>query len=138
MTNNELKTFILDTINSQTVLERECKVQDDPLQVLLMHGVSLKTDNSLRGYLFVAQDISKLKQLERVRKDFVANVSHELKTPITLIKGAVETLIQGAMNDPKHRDQFLSIILRHSDRLASIIDDLLQLSKLEGGGLSNI
>ena len=68
---------------------------------------------------------------ENVRRDFVANVSHELKTPITSIKGFVETLREGAMNYPEDRMRFLDIIARHADRLNAIIEDLLSLSRIE-------
>jgi two-component system phosphate regulon sensor histidine kinase PhoR len=70
-------------------------------------------------------------RLEQVRSDFVANVSHELKTPITSIKGFVETLQEGSLDDPQEAKRFLEIIARHTDRLNAIVDDLLSLSRLE-------
>lgn len=70
-------------------------------------------------------------RLEGVRRDFVANVSHELRTPITSIKGFVETLLDGASNDPEDTERFLKIILKHTDRLRAIIEDLLNLSRIE-------
>lgn len=72
-----------------------------------------------------------LKRMDRVRTDFVANVSHELKTPLTLIKGYIETLEDKAINDTKNAGKFISIIKDHTDRLSNIIDDLLSLSELE-------
>jgi two-component system phosphate regulon sensor histidine kinase PhoR len=66
-----------------------------------------------------------------MRRDFVANVSHELKTPITSIKGFVETLLEGALEDPSSARKFLEIIARQADRLNQIIDDLLTLSRIE-------
>jgi two-component system phosphate regulon sensor histidine kinase PhoR len=83
------------------------------------------------GALIVLNDITRIIRLEKVRRDFVANVSHELKTPITSIKGFVETLKNGAINDVDHVNNFLDIIGRHSDRLTSIIEDLLSLSRIE-------
>jgi len=77
------------------------------------------------------QKMENLKQLDRVRTDFVANVSHELKTPLTLIKGYIETLQSKAINDKEKTDKFISIIKEHSDRLGYTIDDLLSLSELE-------
>ena len=77
------------------------------------------------------QKMENLKQLDRVRTDFVANVSHELKTPLTLIKGYIETLQNKAFNDKEKSDKFISIIKEHSDRLGYTIDDLLSLSELE-------
>jgi len=75
--------------------------------------------------------VAKLKQLENIRKDFVANVSHELKTPITSIKGFIETLQEGAIENKEEALHFLDIILRHTNRLNAIIEDLLMLSRLE-------
>jgi len=86
------------------------------------------------GALLVFHDITRLRKLENMRRDFVANVSHELKTPITSIKGFVETLLDGAMHDPKDSNRFLEIIAKQSDRLVSIIEDLLSLSRLEQDG----
>ena len=83
------------------------------------------------GVLLVLYDITRLRRLERVRRDFVANVSHELKTPITAIKGFVETLAGGAMENPQDAARFLKIIEKHVERLDSIIEDLLTLSRLE-------
>ncbi len=84
------------------------------------------------------QMAAKLDRLENLRREFVANVSHELKTPVTTIKGFTETLIEGARNNPKELDRFLDIILRQTDRLSNIIDDLLTLSKLESAPLSEV
>jgi two-component system phosphate regulon sensor histidine kinase PhoR len=83
------------------------------------------------GCLLVLHDVTRLMQLENIRKDFVANVSHELKTPITSIKGFVETLADGALEDPVQARRFLEIIAKHADRLEDIIEDLLALARLE-------
>jgi signal transduction histidine kinase len=77
--------------------------------------------------------MTELRRLEQVRKDFVANVSHELRTPLTSIKGYVEALIDGAKDNPQEAIQFLDIILKQSDRLNLILEDLLQLSQIESG-----
>lgn len=92
------------------------------------------TNNVWKGVLLVFHDITEIKKLEQMRKDFVANVSHELKTPVTSIKGFTETLLDGAMNDKDSLQAFLSIILKESDRLQSLIHDLLELSKIEQQG----
>ncbi|MCP3030547.1 PAS domain-containing protein [Halobacillus sp. A1] len=84
-----------------------------------------------KGIVLVFHDITELKKLEKMRKDFVANVSHELKTPITSIRGFSETLLDGAMKDEDMLEQFLQIILKESGRLQSLIQDLLELSKVE-------
>jgi two-component system, OmpR family, phosphate regulon sensor histidine kinase PhoR len=87
------------------------------------------------GAVIVLHDITELRKLERVRRDFVANVSHELKTPLTAIQGFAETLLAGAIDDPQNRVRFLEIILEHSRRLARLTDDLLKLSKMDADRL---
>lgn len=84
-----------------------------------------------QGCLLVVHDITRLMQLETVRRDFVANVSHELKTPITSIKGFVETLQDGALEDTERAQRYLGIVAKHADRLERIIEDLLSLARLE-------
>lgn len=83
------------------------------------------------GVLVVLNDVTQLRRLENIRRDFVANVSHELKTPITTIKGFVETLRDGALEEPATAERFLGIVARHADRLHAIIEDLLTLSRLD-------
>jgi len=83
------------------------------------------------GAVIVLHDITELRKLERVRRDFVANVSHEFRTPLTAIQGFSETLLAGAVNDPNNRDRFLGIILEHSRRLARLTEDLLRLSEMD-------
>ena len=87
------------------------------------------------GAVVVLHDITELRKLERVRRDFVANVSHEFKTPLTAIQGFAETLLAGAIDDPQNRERFLGIILEHSHRLARLTDDLLKLSKMDADRL---
>ena len=97
-----------------------------------VYGVPIIGTNDMwMGILLVFHDITELKKLEQIRKDFVANVSHELKTPITSIKGFSETLLDGAMDNREALVEFLEIILKESDRLQSLIQDLLDLTKLE-------
>jgi two-component system phosphate regulon sensor histidine kinase PhoR len=80
-------------------------------------------------------DITRLKKLEEVRKDFVANVSHEIKTPITAIKGFAETLLDGALYEKENAPKFIETIRNHSERLNSLVDDLLTLSRIELGDI---
>ncbi|HMS85996.1 MAG TPA: ATP-binding protein [Nitrospira sp.] len=86
--------------------------------------------------VLVFHDVTDLRRLEKIRKDFVANVSHELRTPLTSIKGYVEALLDGGKDDPAVAGRFLDIILKQSDRLNLIIEDLLELSKIESGQIS--
>jgi two-component system phosphate regulon sensor histidine kinase PhoR len=87
------------------------------------------------GAVIVLHDITDLRKLERVRRDFVANVSHEFRTPLTAIQGFSETLLAGAINDPENRVKFLEIIQEHSRRLARLTEDLLMLSKMDADRL---
>ncbi len=107
------------------------KIESDVIY-LQVHGSRIPLNSqSEYGVLLVLNDVTRLKLLERVRKEFIANVSHELKTPITSIKGFVETLRTTSIDDREKAEQFLSIIENQTDRLRFIIDDLLIISRLE-------
>ena len=104
-------------------------------KILSVHATPVIREDNLEGAVLVFYDITNLRQLEKVRKDFVANVSHELRTPISNIKGYAETLIDGALEDKENARDFLKIIYSNSDRLTRLIDDLLDLSKIESDKL---
>ncbi|MGD8351385.1 MAG: ATP-binding protein, partial [Nitrospirota bacterium] len=89
--------------------------------------------SELSGFVAVFHDTTRMKRLEEVRKDFVANVSHELKTPITAIKGFADTLLEGAIEDRENATKFVSTIKTHSERINSLVDDLMMISKIELG-----
>lgn len=144
------KSF-LDVIDSDEIIDVIndvfMTVQKVKRQVTVPIGIYMKSfdvfgvpiisgKNEWKGIVVVFHDITELKKLEKVRKDFVANVSHELKTPITSIKGFAETLLDGALNDPEALQTFLEIIYKESDRLQTIISDLLELSKIEDEGFT--
>jgi two-component system phosphate regulon sensor histidine kinase PhoR len=107
------------------VLERVLKLRLAPIRDDI--------NEEIRGVVAVIGDVTKLRQLETMRKDFVANVSHELKTPLTSIKGFIETLLDGAVTQRETALKFLTIIYQEAERLNNIIHDLLDLSKLESG-----
>src|SRR4029077_3832800 len=88
-----------------------------------------------KGAVLVLHEITDLRRLERVRQDFVANVSHEFRTPLTAIQGFAETLLTGALEDPANRRRFVEIIREHAARLARLTEDLLKLSRIEAGQL---
>ncbi len=100
---------------------------------LRVHGVRLERPGESPRTLIVMHDVTRMRRLENVRQEFVANVSHELKTPVTSIKGFVETLRDGALENPADARRFLDIVARQADRLQAIIEDLLCLSRLEQG-----
>ena len=122
------------------VLKGEPRVETEIVTGTLRQRFFAVTVASVRaaetsGAVIVLHDITELRKLERVRRDFVANVSHELKTPLTAIQGFAETLLAGAIDDAQNRVRFLEIILEHSRRLARLTDDLLKLSKMDADRL---
>lgn len=131
--NRELLDFVEKALKTDQTIETQISfLIDKQEKCLQLHGTALQDDKGRKiGALVVLNDVTMMRRLEKVRTDFVANVSHELKTPVTSIKGFVETLLDGAMNDPEDAKRFLRIIDRQSNRLHAIIDDLLILSKLE-------
>lgn len=86
-----------------------------------------------QGCIIVAHDVTEVRRLERVRRDFVSNVSHELRTPVSVMRANAETVLQAHGEDPERTRPFLEAIMRHADRLARIISDLLDLARLEAG-----
>jgi len=92
-----------------------------------------KKEDELSGFVAVFHDITQIEKLEQVRKDFVANVSHEIKTPVTAIKGFADTLLEGALDDKENAARFLQTIKSNSERINSLVDDLMTISKIELG-----
>ncbi len=132
--NSGLKRFVRKALNSKARLEDYITLLDEKEKYLQVHGSPLNdAQGNVVGALIVLNDITKLRNLENVRRDFVANVSHELKTPITSIKGFVETLLDGAIADREDSIRFLNIISKQADRLNAIIEDLLSMSRIEQG-----
>jgi two-component system phosphate regulon sensor histidine kinase PhoR len=130
--NPQFIEFVKNTLAEKQPAEADIPLTNNGGYFLHLQGAAL-TDNKEQkmGAVIVLHDITRIRQLEEIRRDFVANVSHELKTPITSIKGFVETLLDGAIKDPAQIKRFLNIIAKHSERLDAIIDDLLALSRLE-------
>jgi len=128
----KIHNFIKKVMTTGESLEDEIILSVDKGLFLRLRGTRFQYNkNGDQGVLIVLDDMTKMQKLERVRKDFVANVSHELKTPITSIKGFIETLLDGAIDKPEDALRFLKIIKKHTDRLDSIIDDLLSIARLE-------
>lgn len=128
-----------------TLLKGEQKLRTEEIlvylpeeKVLKVNGAIVMKDRKIEGSVLVFHDITELRRLERIRQDFVANVSHELRTPISSIKGYSETLLEGAIEDKDNAKDFISIIYKESNRLAKLIDDLLNLSKIESNGMKMV
>jgi two-component system phosphate regulon sensor histidine kinase PhoR len=128
------QTELLEAVRQ--VLAGEPRVQSEIVTGTLRQHYFAITVAAVRagdtsGAVVVLHDITELRKLERVRRDFVANVSHEFRTPLTAIQGFAETLLAGAIDDSQNRTRFLEIILEHSRRLARLTEDLLVLSKMD-------
>jgi two-component system, OmpR family, phosphate regulon sensor histidine kinase PhoR len=130
--NPELTRLVKDTLADSESRQGDVFLGDDGQTLLQVQATGLTGLTGGRtGVLLVLHDVTRLRRLQTMRRDFVANVSHELKTPITSIKGFVETLLESPPTDPADTSRFLDIINRQADRLDAIIGDLLALSRLE-------
>ena len=129
--NPDLRRFALRAIDCREPVEDDLQLHGARPRTIRLRGTALRDPSGEGGAVIVLNDVTAVQRLENVRRDFVANVSHELKTPIASIKGFVETLLDGAADDPGDRRRFLDIIARQCDRLAAIIGDLLTLSRIE-------
>ncbi|RLB08057.1 MAG: PAS domain-containing sensor histidine kinase [Deltaproteobacteria bacterium] len=130
--NADLQRFLGEVLTGQGPTEAEIVLHGTESRFLQVSGTVLSDSGGRKiGALVVLNDITKLRHLEDIRREFVANVSHELKTPITSVKGFVETLREGAIDDKENARKFLEIISKQADRLNAIIEDLLSLSRIE-------
>jgi two-component system phosphate regulon sensor histidine kinase PhoR len=137
MQNNVIQEIVDRVLNkNREVITQEVKIAIPEQKTIMINGVPIIKDDVVEGAVFVFHDITELKRLEDIRKDFVANVSHELRTPISSIKGYAETLLDGKADNKDTVKEFLSIIYQDSNRLANLIDDLLDLSRIESGKMN--
>jgi len=124
--------FVERALASPLPLQEEIEIYEGAQRILTAYGSVLRNARHERiGVLVVLRDVTRVRQLENVRRDFVANASHELRTPVTAIKGFVETLIDGGIEDRENAARFLRIVLQQADRLQAIIDDILSLARIE-------
>ncbi|WP_459195457.1 two-component system histidine kinase PnpS [Wukongibacter baidiensis] len=137
--NHRLKNALGEMLNESVSGKAEVAVQEPERKTLKIYTESIKLNedpNRIIGTLILILDVTEMRKLEKMRTDFVANVSHELKTPLTSIMGFIETLKSGAINNEKVRDRFLNIIEIETERLTRLIDDLLTLSDIESNGMN--
>ena len=120
--------------NHVTLLKEEMTVASSKgSRILQISSMPVVKEARFDGTVFVLNDITKLRNLERIRKDFVSSVSHELRTPLSIISGYTETLLDGAMHEPEHAAEFLKIILEATAQLTALVNDVLDLSRIESG-----
>lgn len=138
--NLDLQRLVAEALAEQAPVEGEILLrtpQGD--RFLQVNGTGLRDAGGMPiGAIAVLNDVTRLKSLEEMRREFVANVSHEIKTPVTGIKGFAETLLDGALDDPEAARRFARIIVDQADRLNSIVEDLLALSSVESIGAGTI
>ncbi|MDO8748674.1 MAG: ATP-binding protein [Candidatus Omnitrophota bacterium] len=134
--NNDISEIISRVLKSGEPLSSELNLILPVQKVFRINASAIFEDSAVAGCVLVIHDITQMRRLERVRSDFVANVSHELKTPLTSIKGFVETLLEGAIDDKKNNREFLRVIQEHTNRLENLINDLLDLASLEERGIA--
>lgn len=127
------KEAMHSTTGNMYVAELEGLRKDGSVRPLRMYASPLVREGKTGGFLSVVEDITEIKNLEQLRTDFAANVSHEMKTPLTSIKGFVETLQAGAIEHPDMARKFLNIIMIEADRLTRLINDILSITKMESG-----
>ncbi|HKZ56756.1 MAG TPA: ATP-binding protein [Thermodesulfovibrionales bacterium] len=131
----ELMELIENVVETGQTVSSEIEVTHPKELCLMTTAAPFLVKEEVSGVVLAFHDITRLRQLEDVRKDFVANVSHEIKTPITAIKGFAETLLEGAIDDRENAPKFLEAIKNHSERLNSLVNDLLTLSRIELGDI---
>ena len=130
--NLAIQRFVTRVLTTSEAISDDFILYRAEERTLNIHSSPLYDASSVQiGALLVMNDVTQLRHLENVRRDFVANVSHEIKTPLTAIKGFVETLQQGTVEDKVEQERFLGIVLKHVNRLSAILEDLLALSRME-------
>ena len=129
--NNDIAEVIQNVLEESKFVSCELSLVWPVQKIFQINASPILQNGTVRGCLIVIHDITEIRNLERVRSDFVANVSHEIKTPLTSIKGFVETLLEGALEDKENSRHFLQIIRDHADRLDVLVNDLLDLAYLE-------
>lgn len=134
--NNDIAEVINAAIKTRERLSKEITLIYPVQSIFEVNATPIFESGSVSGCIVVIYDITGIRHLETIRRDFVANVSHELKTPLTSIKGFVETLLEGALEDKENNRNFLKIIQEHASRLDSLVNDLLSLSHLESKGIA--
>ncbi|PIP67769.1 MAG: hypothetical protein COW92_04765, partial [Candidatus Omnitrophica bacterium CG22_combo_CG10-13_8_21_14_all_43_16] len=134
--NNDLSDIISKVLKTGKLTSCELNLVLPVQKIFQINASPVFEKNMVSGCLLVIHDITGIRRLETMRRDFVANVSHELKTPLTSIKGFIETLIEGAIDDKENNRHFLIIMQNHAERLNKLVDDLLSLSRLESKEIS--
>jgi two-component system phosphate regulon sensor histidine kinase PhoR len=132
---SDLLSIMQSAFEGKNVVHGEVVVGSVRTRSFAITSVPIQSDELITGVVMVLHDITEIRRLERARRDFVANVSHEFRTPLTAIRGFSETLLEGALEDSGNRRRFIEIIHDHALRLTRLTNDLLRLAQIEAGQL---
>ena len=136
--NRDLEQLIQEVLSTKTPVEKDITFYRNGERIIHVHGSPIYGDDEHRMCtLLILNDVTHLRRLENIRRDFAANVSHELKTPLTAVKGFVETLLNIPLDDTEETKRFLGIVEKHVNRLDAITEDLLTLARIEENGEIN-
>jgi two-component system phosphate regulon sensor histidine kinase PhoR len=130
---SDLLSMIQKALAGNDAIHGEVVVGSVRTKSFAVTAAPIRSENVTTGAVIVLHDITEIRRLERARRDFIANISHEFKTPLTAIQGFAETLLGGALDDDRNRQRFLEIIREHALRLGRLTDDLLKLAQIEAG-----
>ncbi|HTY60885.1 MAG TPA: ATP-binding protein [Acidobacteriota bacterium] len=130
---SDLLSMIQRALTGGELIHGEVVVGSIRTRSFAVTAAPISFEGATTGAVMVLHDITEIRRLERARRDFIANISHEFKTPLTAIQGFAETLLGGAKDDLQNRTRFLEIIREHALRLGRLTDDLLKLAQIEAG-----
>ncbi|MBF0511650.1 MAG: HAMP domain-containing protein [Candidatus Omnitrophica bacterium] len=122
----------------QQIISEEIDITQPREKILRINAVPIMKNEKIIGAVLVCHDITEIRRLEKIRQDFMANVSHELRTPVTCIKGYAETLLDGGLEDKERSKEFVNTILQNSNRLETLISDLLDLAVIESNKMKMV
>jgi two-component system phosphate regulon sensor histidine kinase PhoR len=132
--NTDLEALVSEAFSGDRAASREIRFFNPAERYLLVNAAPYRISSGERQAVLVFHDVTEIHRLENLRREFVANVSHELKTPLTSLQGFIETLLAGAWQKPDHAKRFLGMMEEDAKRLSRLIHDLLDLSRIESGG----
>ena len=129
--NRVIDEMVDRAIQNQNSIAEEIEIHHPQSRFLRVSTIGISNREGAVCAILVFYDVTEIRKLEGLRRDFLANVSHELRTPLTSIQGFIETLLSGALRDPKQSEEFLKMMEEDADRLTRLIGDLLELSQIE-------
>ena len=132
--NTDLERLVSDAFGQDQAVSRQIRFFNPEERFLLVNAAPYRISSGERQAVLVFHDVTEIHRLENLRREFVANVSHELKTPLTSLQGFIETMLAGAWQKPDHAKRFLGMMEEDAKRLSRLIHDLLDLSRIESGG----